>query len=570
MISYLSITNFGLFSQVSLELRPGLTVLTGETGAGKSMVVDAVMACLGQRTSKELIRTGEERAVIELLVALPPELPLGPDNPLADALLGAGEVVLQKDVLAERSYLRVNGRLATAAMAQDLGGRLVDIHGQQEHHSLMRPQNYLGILDSLKKDAVEPLRKAFNDLYRRRQETLGRMSELDKGERERQREMDLLSFQAGEISQAKLRPSEEEELRQEYAVLSSQERLVELVSGAYDALYDGGRGAGRPAYEGMDQAISDLRKVQAIDPSVRQALDATQQAVFDLEAALDLIRDYRRKLAISPDRLRAVSERLDFIQRLRSKYGETVEKIVQFAAAASRRLDELAHADETLRRLREEADAVDREMASVGARLTAARGGIAEAMEQDVSVSLKELGMPGGKFMATLEGEGEPGPYGFDKVSFLFSANPGEPAMPVNRVASGGELSRLMLAIKSHMEAVDPVPTVIFDEIDAGIGGKAGQAIGEKLWGLGRRHQIFCVTHLASIASLADNHLLVSKEEREGRTYATVRPLSGDERAREIARMLSGRDLDISLEHARELIRASEEYKKQRVAQTAE
>jgi DNA repair protein RecN (Recombination protein N) len=185
-------------------------------------------------------------------------------------------------------------------------------------------------------------------------------------------------------------------------------------------------------------------------------------------------------------------------------------------------------------------------------------------------VSLKELGMPGGKFMATLEREGEPGPYGFDKVSFLFSANPGEPAMPVNRVASGGELSRLMLAIKSHMEVVDPVPTVIFDEIDAGIGGKAGQAIGEKLWGLGRRHQIFCVTHLASIASLADNHLLVSKEEREGRTYATVRPLSGDERAREIARMLSGRDLDISLEHARELIRASEEYKKQRVAQTAE
>ncbi len=561
MISYLSIKNFGLFSLVRLDLGEGLTVFTGETGAGKSMVIDAVMACLGQRTSRELLRTGEERAVVELLASLPPGLPSGEDDPLAEALSGADEVVLQKDILPDRSYLRVNGRLATAAMAQDLGSRLVDIHGQQEHHSLLRPQNYLSILDSLRKDALEPLCGSFTDLYRRRASVLARMADLDKGGRERQREIDLLAYQVDEIAKAKLKAGEEEELRQEFTVLSSQERLVELAGGAYEALYEGGRGSGRSATEAVDQAVSSLKKVSSIDPSVGQALEAAQQVAFDLEAALDLIRDYRKRLALDPERLRAISDRLDAIQRLKSKYGETIEKITEFAAASKVRLDELVHADETLARLRQELAALDKEMGDQGGKLSAVRQDVARAMEQDVTSSLQELGMPGARFTVKIETEKEPGPYGFDRVSFMFSANPGEPPMPVNRVASGGELSRLMLAIKSHMEAVDPVPTLIFDEIDAGIGGNAGQAVAEKLWELGRSHQVFCVTHLASIAALADNHFLVSKEEKDGRTFASVRALSVPERAREVARMLSGGNLEISLEHARELIRASEEFK---------
>lgn len=546
MISYLSIRNFGLFGDVRLELGPGLTVFTGETGAGKSMVVDAVLACLGQRTSRDMIRTGEDRAVIELLAALPPGLPSDPEDPLYAALAGADEVVLQKDILPERSYLRVNGHVATAAMAQDLGGRLVDIHGQQEHHSLMRPQNYLVMLDNLCRGSIEPLRRSFTDLYRKRQNVLARIAELGRGGRERQREIDLLSFQVDEISKAKLKAGEEEELRQEYAVLSAQERLVELVSGAYEALYEGGRAGGRTAYESIDRAAMDLRKVRAIDPSVGQALDSLEQVSFGLETALDLIREYRKKLAVDPGRLGEVSDRLDLIQRLRSKYGETTGKVLEFAAEGARRLDQLVHADETLRLLGEEASAVEFEMAITGAKLTEIRTATARAMEENVSANLQELGMPGGKFLAKIEKDAEAWPTGFDRVGFLFSANPGEPPMPVNKVASGGELSRLMLAIKSHVEAVDPVPTVIFDEIDAGVGGKAGQAVGERLWSLGRHHQILCVTHLASIAVLADSHCLVSKEERDGRTWATVRPLTGDERARETARMLSSRDLDIA------------------------
>lgn len=561
MISYLSIRNFGLFSSVRLDLGEGLTVFTGETGAGKSMVVGAVLACLGQRTSRELLRTGEERAVVEMLAGLPEGLPGGPDDPLFAALSGTRDVVLQKDILADRSYLRVNGHLATASMAQELGGRLVDIHGQQEHHSLLRPQNYLSILDSLRKDALESLSRAFNDLYRKRQSVLARLSDLDRGDRERQREIDLLAYQVDEIAKAKLKAGEEDELRQEYGVLSSQERLVELSGGAYEALYEGSRGSDRSAREAVDQAVAQLRKVLSIDPSVGQALDAAQQVAFDLEAALDVLRDYRKRLALDPERLRVISERLDFLERLKSKYGETVERITEFAALSKTRLDELVHADETLARLRQELDGIGKQMASLGANLTGLRREVARAMEQDVLASLQELGMPGARFSVKIEQDAEPGPYGFDKVGFMFSANPGEPPMPVNKVASGGELSRLMLAVKSHMEAVDPVPTLIFDEIDAGIGGNAGQAVGEKLWELGRSHQILCVTHLASIAALADNHYLVSKEEKDGRTYATVSALTPPERAREIARMLSGGSLDISLEHARELIRASDDYK---------
>ena len=379
MISYLSIRNFGLFSSVRLDLGEGLTAFTGETGAGKSMVVGAVLACLGQRTSRDLLRSGEDRAVVELIASLSPGMSTEPDDPLYEALSGSPEMVLQKDILTDRSYLRVNGRIATAAMIQDLGGRLVDIHGQQEHHSLLRPQNYLPILDSLRKDALDPLRRQFNGLYRQRQSLLGRIADLGRGDRERQREIDLLAYQVDEIVKAKLKPGEEDELRQEFDILSAQERLIDLWTQAYGAMYEGGRASGRPAKEAVEEAASQLRRVAAIDPSAGQALSSVEQIVFEMEAAVDLMREYRRRLAVDPTRLNVVSERLDCIQRLKSKYGETVEGIDLFAATSKARLDELIHADETLARLRTEEAGLMGQMASLGAKLTATRQEIGRA-----------------------------------------------------------------------------------------------------------------------------------------------------------------------------------------------
>lgn len=553
MLSYLRIRNFGLFKDVELELGPGLTVFTGETGAGKSMLVDAVMACLGQRTPRDLLRTGEERAVIELAASLPNN-PDGPEDPLEPFLEGSREVILQKDILPDRSYLRLNGRLATSSIAQEVGGRLVDIHGQQEHHSLLKPQNYLGILDGLSRSTIEPGRRDFELMYRERQDIHARMADLGKGGKERQREIDLLSYQVREIDEAKLRPGEEDELRREFSVLSSQERLMELAERCYSALYDG-RGQRGAAYELIDEALECLRKVSSIDSSASAALNSLQETFFALEAALDFLREYRKGLTLDPGRLKAVSDRLDLIQRLKSKYGDSLDAVLDYAKKARERLEELYRSEEILLELKDKLDRIETKMRQAGASLSAERRETASRMSDSVTSSLQQLGMPGATFLAQVESGDEPFPWGYDRVHFLFTANTGEAPLPVHKVASGGELSRLMLAIKSFLESSDPVPTLIFDEIDAGIGGKAGQAVGESLRRLGRTHQVLCVTHLASIAALADNHYLVSKEEEEGRTHATVRLLNGEERVPEVARMLSGTEDAVSLDHARELLR---------------
>jgi DNA repair protein RecN (Recombination protein N) len=581
MLSYLRIRNFGIFKDVELELAPGLTVFTGETGAGKSMLVDAVMACLGQRTPRDLLRAGEERAVIELVASIPdrqgdrdgpgdsggPGCSENPDDSrisespgegedlLASFLEGSREIILQKDILPDRSYLRLNGRLATSSLAQELGGRLVDIHGQQEHHSLLRPQNYLGILDGLSRSSIEPCRRDFQLMYRERQEVLSRMADLGRGDRERQREIDLLSYQVREIGDAKIRPGEEEELRREFAVLSSQERLVELAERCYSALYDS-RGPRGAAFELLDEAVECLKRASSIDERAAGPLDTLQQAAFALEAGLDALRQYRRGLSLDPGRLKLVSDRLDLIQRLKSKYGDSVESVLDYAKKAEARLNELLSADETLSKMKDKLAALESRMREVGESMSALRRDTALRMSGSVTSSLRELGMPGACFSALVESGDDPLPWGYDRVSFLFTANTGEAPMPVHKVASGGELSRLMLAIKSFLESTDPVPTLIFDEIDAGIGGKAGQAVAESLWKLGRSHQVLCVTHLASIAAAADSHYLVSKVEEGGRTHATVRLLSGEERVHEVARMLSGTEDPVSLEHARELLKS--------------
>lgn len=573
MLQYLRIKNFGIFQDAEVELGPGLSTFTGETGAGKSMIVDAVLSCLGQRTSKDFIRAGEERAVVELLAGRPPADAGTEEDDILSSILGDQEdLVLQRDILLDRSYMRVNGKIVSSGMAQEIGSRLVDVHGQQEHHSLMRPQNYLAILDSMDRPRLAPLRRKFLELYRQRQSILAEIQELGRGGPERQREIDLLTYQVDEIASSKIRVGEEAELRSEYQVLSSQKRLIELAQTAYSLLYASPRGQ-ESAIDQVSQGLSALKKASAIDPAASCAYESLEEAYYTLEAALDSLRDYQKKLSLQPDRLNQVSERLDLLQKLKSKYGETEEAILAYEKTARQNLHRLLHAEEALANLRDELRQVEEQMAKAGSAITAIRKELAQDMSRHVTATIKELGMPGGTFIARVDHEEDAQgvlvedkrlrvfPEGFDKVSFLFSANLGEAPLPVNKVASGGELSRLMLAIKSHLEENDPVPTLIFDEIDAGIGGDAGQAVAEKLWKLGRRHQVLCVTHLASIAAFADHHYVVEKSEIDGRTVANVRLLSQEGRVAEIARMLSGSSLSISSDHARELLRSAQEKK---------
>lgn len=572
MLTYLRIRNFGIFDDIDIELGPGLTVFTGETGAGKSMIVDAVTACLGYRTSADTIRSGEERAILELLIS-PPKHIVPRLNDVVDVSQDIPEIMIQRDILPERSYMRINGKIATMSMAQAIGSYLVDIHGQQDHHSLLRPQNNLSILDQMIKGEIDKIKREYQEAYSARQDILRRSEELNRDASQRKRKIDLLSYQVDEIDKAELRRGEEEELRQEFRVLSSQRNLIQLAQEIYGLLHEGAKGFGS-AYEQLTQSTALARKIAGIDPSGDNLVHDIEQVLFSLEVAVDTLRDYQRRLQLDPSRLKQVEARLDLIERLKAKYGGTVDQILKYRDVSAERLATLLNADEILRELHETLSQVEARMTDLGGRLSAIRRQTSVEVAGRVSSVLEELGMPGARFVISLDRQDDDRygipvdgrkikafADGFDVVEFLFCANPGEAALPIHRVASGGELSRLMLAIKSCMEGVASVPTLIFDEIDAGVGGKAGQAIGEKLWQLSQNHQVLCVTHLASIAAMADTHLVVNKHEKRGRTYAEVTEVTDEHRAREIARMLSGTEIGVSLDHGRELLAAAKQYK---------
>lgn len=572
MLTYLRIRNFGIFDDIDIELGPGLTVFTGETGAGKSMIVDAVTACLGYRTSADTIRSGEERAILELLIS-PPKHIVPRLNDVVDVSQDIPEIMIQRDILPERSYMRINGKIATMSMAQAIGSYLVDIHGQQDHHSLLRPQNNLSILDQMIKGEIDKIKREYQEAYSARQDILRRSEELNRDASQRKREIDLLSYQVDEIDKAELRRGEEEELRQEFRVLSSQRNLIQLAQEIYGLLHEGAKGFGS-AYEQLTQSTALARKIAGNDPSGDNLVHDIEQVLFSLEVAVDTLRDYQRRLQLDPSRLKQVEARLDLIERLKAKYGGTVDQILKYRDVSAERLATLLNADEILRELHETLSQVEARMTDLGGRLSAIRRQTSVEVAGRVSSVLEELGMPGARFVISLDRQDDDRygipvdgrkikafADGFDVVEFLFCANPGEAALPIHRVASGGELSRLMLAIKSCMEGVASVPTLIFDEIDAGVGGKAGQAIGEKLWQLSQNHQVLCVTHLASIAAMADTHLVVNKHEKRGRTYAEVTEVTDEHRAREIARMLSGTEIGVSLDHGRELLAAAKQYK---------
>ncbi len=575
MIIYLRIKNFGIFDDVNLELAPGLTVFTGETGAGKSMLVDAVMACLGYRTSSDTIRTGKDRAVLELLIS-PPKSVLSDISHLVDIPRDEPQIMLQRDILPERSYMRINGKIATMSMAQSIGKYLVDIHGQQAHHSLLRPQNNLSMLDEMSRE-IKPIRSKYQTAFIKREKLLTKAKELRRDVSKRMREIDLLSYQIDEIDKAELRPEEEGQLRQKHKVLVSQRDLIGLVKEIYGKLYEG-PGRLQSAYEQITESVLLAKKIKNIDPSAENIVKSIEKVAFSLEIVLDQLRDYQRNLSLDPSELRRIEDRLDLIEILKTKYGGSIDQILEYKEASSARLSKLLNADEMLKTIQSKLNQIEHEMKISGMQLSKIRSETSIETEKNVTSVLKELGMPSSRFVVVMkyQPDNEFGidvngekissfVDGFDKAEFLFSANPGEPPLPIHKVASGGELSRLMLAVKSCMKEIAVIPTLIFDEIDSGVGGKAGQTIGEKLWQISQKHQVLCVTHLASIAAMADTHFVVTKHERDGKTYAEVAEVSADHRAREIARMLSGTEKGVSLDHGRELIVAARNKKTRKI-----
>jgi DNA repair protein RecN (Recombination protein N) len=558
MLRELCIKNVAVIDTLTVPFVPGLNVLTGETGAGKSILIDALQLVLGARSSEDLLRSGAEEAVVEAAFD-PPEDPAGLALLAAEGIaVDPGEfLVLRRHVFRDgKSKAYVGGRLTSAATLRALSEYLVDIHGQHPGQPLLDPRRHREFVDALagilsETAAYRERFVAWQGLQRERDALLDL-------ERERERRTESLEFQRRELEGAHLAPDEEEALAAERAILANHERLFSTVERAYVALEE----SEDAVLTRLGPLATRLREAAAIDLRLRAVLEALETALVHLGEAARGLRDYRGRIEFDPQRLERIEARLHEIGKLKRKYGGGVVELLARLAGVCRDLEALERSEARLQEVERALRESGAELLQRAAALSAARRGAAQALQKAVLAELTELGMAKATFevrVATAAGdEAALGPHGLDAVELLISPNPGEPVKPLHKIASGGELSRVMLAIRTILADADRTPTVIFDEVDAGIGGSMGEVVGRKLWAASRRHQVLCVTHLPQIACFGDQHLVVQKRNPADRTETTVRTLSVEERPREVARMLGGGGRSgTALDHANELLAAA-------------
>lgn len=552
MLINLTIANFAIIDRLEVQFDEGFNVLTGETGAGKSIILDAFGLLLGDRARPDLVRAGASEATVEALFDL-----TGRDD-ILHAFTAAGfsvddELVLRRIVQSGgRSRAYVNGNLVTLAQLQPLSELLVTVCGQHEHQSLLQRNVHLTVLDRFG-NLDEPLR-LYRESYGLMKKIAQQLECLEGAERDRQQRLDFLRHQADEITSAQLLPGEEEELLAERLLLQNAERLAGVTRGGYETLYEG-NGA---VCEVLGGLVSELQSVGEIDPELADLAETVQRSLFELEDVSTGLRSYLGRIAFEPNRLEVIEERLATLTRLKRKYAPAVEEILGLLENFAQEIAELENTQETRDNLSEELVTLSLESRAMGETLSAARKKAAQALEVGLLEEMAALAMPGASFGVAFVELGSPGPDGHERVEFMVSSNPGEPLMPLAKVASGGELSRMMLALKRLAPEADRVPTVIFDEVDAGIGGAAATAVGRKLQVVSRTSQILCVTHLPQVAAFADHHHRVVKRELDGRTLTKMEHLGSDERAQEMARMLGGATVtEQTLLHAKELIASS-------------
>ena len=552
MLLELHIRDFAIIDNLDLELSPGFIAFTGETGAGKSIIIDAVEMLLGGRADSAVVRTGAEGAIVEGTFKL--------DTPTLERLLPLlereglldeqGYLTLGREIRREgRNTHRVNGRSVNLGLLRELGEGLVDVHGQSEHLSLLRVREHLNLLDRFAQ--LEGARTDFSEAFTALKRIRDELEQIRQGERDAARRTELLTFQLNEITAAAPRLGEEAELLEERNRLANAEQLALLAEQGSVALDEGPAGVPSAA-DLLGQAADALAGLAKIDASMAGA-EAEAQAL--VEQAGDLgkrLRVYRDEIEFNPRRLEQVEERVDLIRSLKRKYGGSLEAVLAQAETARRGLESITHAEEQIAVLQIEESHLLEQLAVHGQKLSQARRQAAEHLARGIEDELGDLYMEGARFGVDIRWEDAPGGLqledrqlafdasGVDQVEFLVAPNPGEGLKPLARIASGGETSRLMLGLKSVLARADETPTLIFDEIDQGIGGRVGAIVGRKLWGLGRDHQVLCVTHLPQLAAYSDQHFRVEKQIDGGRTVTRVRRLDGPERVPELAQMLGG------------------------------
>ena len=557
MLELLHIENIAVIQEADIQFRPGFNALTGETGAGKSIVIDAMGAVLGGRTSRDLIRTGADRAFVSAEFSrVAPGLPgLAETGTAPDE---DGHLLLQRELTGDgKNLCRVNGRPVAVAQLRRIGEELLNIHGQHDGAQLLDEEQHLSYLDRFGRTEA-PL-QTYQTAYGVMADLQAKIRALQMDEAEKARRMDSLRFQIGELERAQLVPGEEEALTERRDLLRNGEKYLSALSGADYCLNGGEEGGGAvSALRDAEEALSAVRNLSGDLGELYQRLEQLRCEAYDLA---EIIRDKREEFDFSPAELDAVESRSDLLYRLKKKYGATVEEMLAYLDKCRSELDDMETADDTLARLEGQLEKARKAVLAAGADLTAARRAAAAVLEQRIQSELRDLDMHKVRF-AIAFAEKEPGPDGCDGVRFLMSANAGEDLKPIARIASGGELARIMLALKNVLAEQESIGTLVFDEVDTGVSGRAAQKVAEKLAQVSRRKQVLCVTHLPQLAAMADTHFSVEKGERDGRTYTRVVRLNREQRKAELARITGGsRVTEALLESAGELLDQAERYR---------
>ncbi len=574
MLLQLEIRNIALIEHVCLEFGEGLNVLTGETGAGKSIIIDSLSAILGERISRDIIRTGADRAFVEAVFRVDNERFEDLFESLGIDAESDGTLILSRELsTAGKSVCRVNGRMVTASVLRDFSSRLVDLHGQHDSQSLLKTENHILLLDSFAGEQIASIKREYDDILDKYRQVRKKLRDLTGDPGERERRIDLLRYQVDEIKKSAIRSGEEEELNRQRTYLANAEKILSSLSSAYDLLYTGGRRGA--ALDLANDALTDISGICAYDERFEKLRSRLEDAIYQLTDVAEDIRRERDSVEFEPGMLDSIEERLDLIFRLKRKYGKSIEEVLEYCEKCERELTELEESTERIGQLERDLAETEEKLYKTAQKLHESRLEAARFLEEKIEGELRQLQFKNARFKVGIvfndsrgSGPAEFTQNGLDSVEFMFSANAGEPLKPLARIASGGEMSRVMLAIKTILADIDGVPVLVFDEIDTGISGKTAQTVGEKLFFISTGRQVLCVTHLTQIACMADRHFLIEKVTHDNSTRTVVKVLEGADRRDEIARLLGGSSTsDITMKHSEEILEISKAVKNRILAE---
>ncbi len=560
MLIELNIKNFALIQELSVEFSQGFNILSGETGAGKSILIDTIDYVLGGKFSKDLIRYGESKTFVEAIFSIE-------NNDIYDILdefnIEKDEILIisRESTLSGKSIIKVNGKSIIISQLKKIREKLLNIHGQHQNQDLLNKATHIGYVDEFSHEETYPLLNDFKKLRDDYTSINDKIRELS-GSEDREKLVDYIKFQIEDIEKANLKVTEENDLREEFNLLSNAEKISRNLVSAYG--YLNGADNGMSVLEGLSKVISDLSHIEEHSQAIKEKKVMIEEAYYTLEDATREIRDIGNEVYYDEDRLSKINERIYEISLYKKKYGNSIEEILLFLNGLKERYDELQNSEEIIQKLASDLQRIEVDMKKIGMELHELRENSCPMLESKIKNELSYVGLEKADIKIEVTLQDEFNNTGYDDVQFLVSANPGEPLKPLDKVLSGGELSRIMLALKCVFVDKDKIPTLIFDEIDTGISGAIGKRVGEKMYEVSTKHQVLCITHLPQIAALSDNHYFVSKKIKDEKTYTSIRILSKDDKVKEIAKMIGGDDIsDVALENAAEMVLLSENKKEE-------